>query len=206
MIHIFYGNDRLKSEATAKKILGEPYEVVDATTLEPKDIPSLFLGVSLFEEKRNILIKDLFSRKELYEDLEKYLKTPHEIVILEDKLTGTLTVVKNLKKSSEVDMKEFKKPETKNFNLVFDIYNMALKNPKKALEMLKKAKETEDAYATIGAFASSAVKNLRAAPNSKRNKNIVKELAKIDNLSKTTNFSEDPWLLVESFILRLEKM
>lgn len=206
MIHIFYGEDRLKSEAEAKKVLGDNYEVIDATTLEPTNLPTLFLGASLFEDVRKILIKDLFSRKELYSDIEKYLKTPHEIVILEDKLTGTLTVVKNLKKSSEVDMREFKKAETKNVFLAFDIYNMALKNPKKALEMLKEAKETEDAYAMIGAFASSAVKNLKTAPNSKRNKNIVKELAKIDNLSKTTKFSENPWLLVESFILRLEKI
>ena len=128
------------------------------------------------------------------------------VMILEDKLSGTLTVVKNLKKSSEVDMKEFKKPEIKNFNLVFDIYNMALRNSKRALEMLNEAKETEDPYAMIGAFASSAVKNLKSAPNSKRNKNILKELAEIDNLLKTSKFSEDPWLLVESFILRLEKM
>lgn len=206
MIHIFYGEDRLASETEAKKNLGEDYEVIDASTLAPTDLPSLFLGTSLFDETRKILIKDIFSKKELYNEIEKYLKTPHEIVILEDKLTGTLTAVKNLKKSSEVDMREFKKPEVKNFRLVFDIYDTALKNPKKALEMLREAEETEDAYAVIGAFASSAVKNLKSAPNSKRNKAIVKELAKLDSLSKTTKFSENPWLLVESFILRLEKM
>lgn len=206
MIHIFYGDDRVKSEAEAKKLLGENYEAIDAITLEPTSLPTLFLGASLFEENRKILIKDFFAKKELYNEIEKYLSTPHEVVILEDKLSGTLTVVKNLKKSSEVDMKEFKKPEIKNFNLVFDIYNMALRNSKRALEMLNEAKETEDPYAMIGAFASSAVKNLKSAPNSKRNKNILKELAEIDNLLKTSKFSEDPWLLVESFILRLEKM
>ena len=206
MIHIFYGEDRLKSEETAKKVLGENYEVIDATTLEPSSLPTLFLGASLFEENRKILVKDFFSRKELYSEIEKYLKTPHEIVILEDKLSGTLAVVKNLKKSPEVEMKEFKKQEIKNPYLVFNIYDMALKNPKKALEMLKEAKETEDAYAVIGAFASSAVKNLKSAPNSKRNKNILKELANIDHLSKTSKLSEDPWLLIETFVLRLEKM
>lgn len=206
MIHIVYGDDRVKSEAEAKKLLGENYEAIDATTLEPTSLPTLFLGASLFEENRKILIKDFFAKKELYNEIEKYLSTPHEVVILEDKLSGTLTVVKNLKKSSEVDMKEFKKPEIKNFNLVFDIYNMALRNSKRALEMLNEVKETEDPYAMIGAFASSAVKNLKSAPNSKRNKNILKELAEIDNLSKTSKFSDDPWLLVESFILRLEKM
>ena len=203
MIHIFYGEDRLESEKAAKKILGQDYEVIDALTLDPSSLPTLFLGASLFEENRKILIKSLFEKKELYNELEKYLKTPHEIVILEDKLSGTLSVVKNLKKSTEVEMKEFKKQEIKNPYLVFNIYDMALKNPTKALEMLKEAKETEDAYAVIGAFASSAVKNLKSAPNSKLNKNIVKELAKIDNLSKTTKFSEDPWLLIESFILRI---
>jgi hypothetical protein len=83
---------------------------------------------------------------------------------------------------------------------------MSLKNPKKALEMLEEAKNTEDPYAVVGAFASSAIKNLKSAPNSKRNKNIVKELAKIDILLKTTKYSESPWLPIEAFILRLEKI
>ena len=206
MIHIFYGDDRLKSEDAAKRVLGENYEVVDASLLEVKDLPTLFLGASLFETSRKILIKSLFDKKELSNELEKYIATPHEIVILEDKLPGTLAVVKALKKSTAVELLEFKKPEVKNPYLVFNIYDMSLKNPKKALEMLEEAKNTEDPYAVVGAFASSAIKNLKSAPNSKRNKKIVKELAKIDILLKTTKYSESPWLPIEAFILRLEKM
>ena len=106
----------------------------------------------------------------------------------------------------EEELKRFK-PSLEIEDVEDIIYNQDLDDMSDVLlKMLKEAKETEDAYAMIGAFASSAVKNLKTAPNSKRNKNIVKELAKIDNLSKTTKFSENPWLLVESFILRLEKM
>ena len=206
MIHIYYGDDRLKSEENARKVLGEKYEVIDAATLEAKDLPTLFLGASLFETERKILIKGLFDKKELYTELEKYIKTPHEIVILEDKVPGTLAVVKALKKTNEVELLEFKTAEVKNPYLVFNIFDMCLKNQKKALEMLEEAKKTEDPYALIGAFASSAVKNLKSAPKSKRYKNILKELAKIDMLLKTSKFSEDPWLLIEAFVLRIDKM
>ena len=58
----------------------------------------------------------------------------------------------------------------------------------------------------LGAWATSAIKNLKSNPNSKQNKNIVKKLTKIDILIKTTKFSENPWILLESFILRLKTL
>ena len=65
MLHIFYGEDRLAAEKAAHTVLGENYE-----------LPTLFLGTSLFEENRRILIKSLSENKELFSELEKYFETP----------------------------------------------------------------------------------------------------------------------------------
>lgn len=198
MIHIFYGEDRLKAEATAKEILGENYEVIDAENLKLNDLPTIFLGTSLFEENRKILIKGLAESKELFDELEKYLETSHEIVILEDKINGTWTSFKNLKKSKSVDLREFKPTVQFDRFLAFNIYSTALNNPQKAYEMLKKAEATEDAYMMVGAWATQALKM--------KNKNAIKELAKIDLLLKTTKFSDNPWPVLEAYILKLKKL
>ena len=206
MIHIFYGDDRVKSDEEAKNVLGETYEVVDAENLEIADLPTIFLGTSLFETQRKISIKGLADRKELFDEVEKYVETPHEIVIIETKINGNLASFKNLKKLETVDIKEHKIETKVDRFLSFNIFDVALKNPKQALKMLKKAEETEDAYAMLGAWASKSVTNLKNNPNSKRNRAIVKELAQIDHLLKTTKFSENPWNLLESFILRIEML
>ena len=207
MIHLYYGEDRLKSEQDAKKILGENYEVIDADNLEISDLPTIFMGTSLFDtDARKIMIKGLAEKKEMFEEIEKYLDTPHEIVILENKISGTWTSLKNLKKSDKIDLKENKVEvdESKKW-LSFNIYSDALKNPEKALKALRLNEETEDPYAMLGAWATSAIKNLKTNPN-KKNRAIVKELAKIDTLMKTTNFSNNPWILLESFILRIKTL
>ena len=207
MIHLYYGEDRLKSEQDAKKILGEDYEVIDADNLEISDLPTIFMWTSLFDtDARKIMIKGLAEKKELFEEIEKYLDTPHEIVILENKISGTWTSLKNLKKCDKIDLKENKVEvdESKKW-LSFNIYSDALKNPEKALKALRLNEETEDPYAMLGAWATSAIKNLKMNPN-KKNRAIVKELAKIDTLMKTTNFSNNPWILLESFILRIKTL
>lgn len=208
MIHIFYGEDRLTSEKNAKNLLGDSYETIDAENLNVNDLPTLFLGTSLFDaETRKILIRGLAEKKELFSELEKYLDTPHEIVVLETEIDGKWTSLKNLKKAKNVDVVENKfKTDDKEQWLAFNIYDMSLKNPEMALAKLRENEKNEDPYAFIGAWAISAIKNLKNQPNSKKNRNIVKELAKIDNLIKTTKFSENPWALLESFILRIKSL
>ncbi|MBQ6486695.1 hypothetical protein IJI76_03195 [Candidatus Saccharibacteria bacterium] len=199
MIHIFYGEDRLNAEKSAKKILGENYEVVDAENLSLNDLPTLFLGTSLFDaDARKILIKGLSEKKELFDELEKYEGTPHEIIVLEDKINGNWTSFKNLKKSKKVDVKEFEKLEKIDRFLAFNIFSTALIDPKKAYTMLKKAEETEDPYMMVGAWTTSALKT--------RKKSAIKELSKIDILLKTTNFSNNPWPVLETYILRLKNL
>ena len=208
MIHIFYGEDRLTSEKNAKTLLGDSYETIDAENLNVNDLPTLFLGTSLFDaETRKILIRGLAEKKELFSELEKYLDTPHEIVVLETEIDGKWTSLKNLKKAKNVDVVENKfKTDDKEQWLAFNIYDMSLKNPEMALAKLRENEKNEDPYAFIGAWAINAIKNLKNQPNSKKNRNIVKELAKIDNLIKTTKFSENPWALLESFILRIKSL
>ena len=205
MIHLFYGEDRLKSEADAKRVLGENYEVIDADNLEITDLPTIFMGTSLFDtDARKILIKGLGETKALFDEIEKYLDTPHEIVILENKISGTWASLKNLKKSDKIDLKENKAEvdESKKW-LSFNIYSDALKNPEKALKMLRANEDTEDPYAMLGAWATSAIKNLKTNPTAK-NRKVVKKLAEIDTLMKTTTYSNNPWLLLESFIIGLK--
>jgi hypothetical protein len=204
MLHIIFGDDRSKSNLDAKRILGSNYENIDAEDLEISDFPTVFLGTSLFEDSRKILIRGLADHKELFDELIKYVETPHEIVVLETKINGSWTSFKELKKKQTVEIIENKIEEKVDRFLSFNIYETAMKNPQQALKMLKKAEETEDPYAMLGAWASKAVKNLSLAPTSKRNKMILKELARIDNLLKTTKFSENPWTLLETFILLLQ--
>ena len=206
MLHIYYGDDRAKSDAAAKKVLGQNYEIIDAENLELSDLPTIFMGASLFEaDSRKILLKGLADKKELFDELEKYLNTPHEIVILETKIDGKWGSFKNLKKAQNIDIVENKIPEDpKERWLAFNIYDLALKNPDAAIKILRENEETEDPYAMIGAWATSAIKNLKSVPNSKYNRTIVKKLAEIDNLLKTTKFSESPWPILESFLLRLK--
>ena len=207
MIHLFYGEDRLKSEADAKRVLGEEYEVIDADNLEITDLPTIFMGTSLFDtDVRKILIKGLAETKALFDEVEKYLDTPHEIVILENKIPGTWTSLKNLKKSDKIDLKENKAEvdESKKW-LSFNIFSDALKNPEKALKQLRANEDTEDPYAMLGAWATSAIKNLKTNPTPK-NRKIVKKLAEIDTLMKTTTYSNNPWLLLESFIVCLKML
>lgn len=206
MIHLFYGEDRLTSEKMAKKILGENYENVDAENLEVTDLPTIFLGTSLFDSgSRKILIKGLAEKKELFEEVEKYLETPHEIVILENKINGNWTSLKNLKKSKKLDLVENKIPEDKEKrNLAFNVFDLAMRNPEKAVENLRKSESEIDAYATLGAWGYKALENLKKNTSSRKNREIVKELAKIDVLLKTTKYSEKPWPVLESFLLRLK--
>ena len=203
MIKVFYGDDRIKAQQEIRRILGENYEIIDATDLQPTDLPSIFLGASLFEpEKRHILICDLTANKQVYDELPKYLNTPHDIVIHETKLDKRSATYKALK--DKITFTEFKLPETTDFLQVFDIYKTAKRDGKKAIEILGKIKQNEDPIQFTGLLVSQAVKDFTANPTGKRERNILKALAKLDLDMKSTKY--DPWLLVESFLLRLSTL
>ncbi len=201
MIKIFTGDDRVRAKQEISQILGSDYEVFEGVDLTTSDLPSIFLGSSLFSETRNILIRDLTLNKAVFEKLPDYLTTPHNVIIFELKLDKRSTAYKTLK--SKVDIKEFNLPKNPNFNLVFDIYKVAKKDGKRSLEMLEKIKSEEDPIMFLGLLASQAIKDYSYHQGIKE-KRALKELSKVDLKIKSMPLS--PWLLIESFLLRLSSL
>ena len=201
MIKVFYGEDRVKAKQEIEKLLGKDYEVIDAADLTDQDLPTIFLGASLFAEKRKILIRDLFANKPVAEKLVNYLNTPHDIIILELKLDKRSTTYKELK--DQLEFKEFKLPEEKNFGIVFDIYTTAKRDGKKAITMLESIKQDQDPMMFFGLLVSQAVKDFARNQGTKE-KRVLKELSKLDMILKTT--SSQSWLLIESFLLQVSSL
>ena len=198
MIRIFYGEDRVKARKTAEEILGVGYEVLEGNEINIADMPSIFLGASLLASKRAILIKDLGDNKAAFEKVVDFLVTPHEVVLLESKLDKRTAVYKELK--NKIEIKEFTLPKNMDFNAVFDIYNVAKRDGKKAVTMLEKIEDTQDPYMFFGLLVSQAVKDFSYKQGAKEKRALI-ELSKLDILMKTT--STQPFLLLKSFLLQV---
>ncbi|MBR3157387.1 hypothetical protein IKF20_03140 [Candidatus Saccharibacteria bacterium] len=198
MIKVFTGEDRISAKNAITKYLGQNYEVVEGVNLIPADLPSIFLGQSLFEKTRKILIQDLSENKSVFDELPKYLDTPHQIAILELKLDKRSNTYKAIQK--KVEIQDFPLPKDPNFGIVFNIYHTAKKDGKKAIRMLEQIKPTEDPMMFFGLIASQAIKDYSMKQGTKE-KRALKELSDLDLKLKTTSFQ--PWLLIESFLLQL---
>ena len=201
MIQVFYGDDRVRAKSEISKILGENYEVYDGPELESTDLPNLFLGNSLFSDARSILIRDFLANKTIADKLQDYLDTPHNVILFELKLDKRSTVYKTLK--NQITFKEFTLQKNPNLKLVFDIYKTAKTDGKKALTMLSKIKPEEDPMMFFGLLISQAIKDYSLRQGIKEKKSL-KALAKLDQELKSSPI--DPWLLIESFLLRLSKI
>ena len=201
MLKIFTGDDRIRAKAEIVKLLGPDYEVIEGATLEPSGLPSIFKGNTLFASTRNILIRDLSENKPAFEKLPDYTDTPHNIIILELKLDKRSAVYKAIK--DKIEIKEFTMPKNPNLRLVFDIYKIAKTNGEKAVQTLSGLKSEEDPIMFFGLIVSQAIKDYQAHQGIKE-KRVLKELAKVDLQMKSTQY--DPWLLVESFLLRLSSI
>ena len=186
MIRIFTGDDRIKANQEIKKLLGENYEVIDCADLAPKDLPKIFKGTTIFDAHRRILLRDFTANAGIYPDLINYLDTPHEIILLETKLDKRLNTYK--------EIKEFKLPPKTDFSTIYNIYNLAKRDGKKAVAELKKIENDEDPIRFTGLLISQALKEY--------NPRILKELSKLDLELKSSKI--DPWLLVESFLLKIK--
>ena len=180
MIRIFYGDDRVRAKKEIERILGNDYEIIDGVDLELDALPTLFLGASLLTPARKILIRDLSVNKLAFEKLPEYLDSPHEIIIFElklDKRSATYKAVKD-----KIECKEFVLPKNPNLGLVFNIYNTAKNDGKKAVEMLEKIKQEEEPMMFFGLMVSQALDmQLKSSP-------------------------VEPWLLIKAFLLRLTKL
>ncbi len=201
MLKIFTGDDRIRAKKEIETILGENYEVIEGPELTLNDLPSIFFGNSLFNETRNILIRDLSINKPAFEKLPDYLHTPHHIILLELKLDKRSATYKTLK--DKIEIKDFSLKKDPNFNLIFDIYKTAKYDGKKAVENLEKIKQNEDTIMFFGLLVSQALKDYSNKQGTKE-KRALKELSKLDLELKTTSLS--PWLLIESFLLRLSSL
>ena len=201
MIRIFTGENRIRANQAVSQILGENYEIIEGADLTPNDLPSIFQGASLFFAKRNILIRDLGDNKSTFEKLPEYLDTPHNVIILELKFDKRSTIYKTLK--DQIEIRDFPLPKDPNIGLVFDIYRTAKTNGKKAVKDLEKIKHHEDPIRFCGLMISQALKDYRAYQGIKE-KRALKELSKLDLDLKTTSL--EPWLLIESFLLRASSL
>lgn len=199
MLCIVTGSDRVRAGEEIKKLLGEEYEVIEGVELEENDLPSVFLGASLFSEVRNILIRDLTVRKDLFAELPKYLETPHNVVMFEtnlDKRAAAFKVVRD-----KVTIKEFDLPPDVDGKVVFDVYRVAKRDGSKAVEMLRRVEHKNDPIMFVGLMASQALKEYSARQGVVE-KSVLRELAKLDLAMKNAS-GVDNWLLVEAFLLNL---
>lgn len=202
MIKVFYGDDRVRAKAEITKFLGtKDYEIIEGADLTPADLPSIFLGNSLFTDTRAILIRDFTANRPVYEKLPEYLNTPHQIAILDAKIDKRSATYKSLK--DQIEFQEFTLPKNPNLNLVFDIYRTAKHDGEKAVKMLEKIQYEEDPIMFCGLLISQALKDFNQKQGTKE-KRVLKELSKLDLDLKSTSLQ--PWLLVQSFLLRLSSL
>lgn len=203
MLRVFLGDDRVAAGKAVEGILGTNYEVFEGESLLPGDLPSIFQGTSLFStEQRKILLKDLSENTAVWEKISDYLVTDHEIILWEKKIDKRSAVYKQMKEAGVV-MQEFalqQKPEMKQ---VFNIFETALRNGEKAVQMVEKIELEQDPYMFFGLMVTQALKRFEARPG-KAEKGILQELAKLDMQMKTATM--EPWLLVKAFLLRVASL
>lgn len=202
MLKIYYGEDRLGAEKAVKRELGEGYEVFEGESLAVTDLPSVFRGTSLFEtEKRRILLKDVGENTAVWEKAVDYLDTEHAVVIWEMKLDKRSAGYKRLKDAGAM-MLEFpakKKPE---INLVFNILDAALNDGERAVKMVGQIEMEQDPYMFFGLMVTQALKKYDTRRAGRRERELVKELARVDMQMKTT--AVEPWTLIKSCLLRIK--
>lgn len=199
MIKVFYGNDRARITQEVKKVLGEDYEVFDGMEgLQIADIVNIFRGNSLFSAKRKILIKDI-AELDLYEEIAKYVNTPHDIVIWETTVSQK-KAYKDFIKLPGVSVQKFDAAPKIDMRQVFEIFDTALVDGPRAVKKLEKVQGEEDPYMFFGLLASQAIRKFSLRQGTKERR-ILKMLSELDMQMKTT--AVEPWFLIKSFLLRL---
>ncbi len=200
MLSVFWGENRLEAEKAVKRALGVDYEVFEGENLTVADLPSIFLGTSLFgTEKRQILLKELGENKEVWEKIPDYLGTEHDVAIWESKIDKRSAVYKAMS-AAQVKMQEFPAKKNPDANVVFNILDMAMRNGLLAVKMVEKIEQEQDPYMFFGLLVTQTIKKFDNRAGS-REKRLLKELSVLDMQMKTT--SVEPWLLLKSFLLRV---
>ncbi len=198
MIRIFYGDDRKAAEIAIKKVLGANFETLEGTNLDLAELPSLFLGGTLFASERALLIKDLGDNRAVMDAVAGFLDTPHNVVIWESKLDKRTAFYKEIK--DKVEIREFALPQVNGFSVAKNIYNMAKRDGAKAVKMTEEIMNDTDPYMFFGAIASLAISDFSLRQGTKE-KRVLTELSKLDIEMKSSSIQ--PWLLLQSFLLQL---
>jgi len=201
MIKVFYGEDRIAARKMIDKLLGGEYEVVEAENLQSSDMASVFMGVSLFCEKRSLLVKDLSANKDCWDLLPSFVdECPHDVILWETKLDKRSTTYKTLSKNKKIEFKEFELAEDPNKKVVFDILDTAMKGDGAgAVKMCTKIEDTNDAYMFMGLMVTQAVKKLQY--NNAKAVSTLKILAQADIDMKSTGI--EPWTVIKMALLKI---
>lgn len=203
MIKVFYGEDRIKARKAIDRLFGTDYEVIEAENLTTSDMASVFLGTSLFGEKRTILVKDLSANKECWEMVSNFVDDcSHDIVLWEAKLDKRSAAYKILSKNKNVEFKEFAAAEDPNNKLVFDILDAAMRGDNSAVKMCEKIEQTNDPYMFMGLMVSQAIKKLQY--NNAKAAKTLKILAEADVNMKSTGI--EPWTLIKMALLKIASL
>lgn len=203
MIRVFYGEDRVRIQDDIRRIFEEDYELIEAERAGFDEIISAFIGVSLFNAKRKIVIRDLMKNSENLEMLRiriKDLVDKNEVILWEEKVDKRLKVIKELEKAG-VEFKEYKVVDIRseqNAKMVFDILEVALSDGERAVKMYEEIEQIQDPYMLVGLFVSQALKKYSLKQGNKEVR-LLQELAKLDINMKSSGL-EAP-LLIKSFLL-----
>ncbi|MBR3164141.1 hypothetical protein IKF15_02455 [Candidatus Saccharibacteria bacterium] len=215
MLKIFYGDDRKKALDAVERLLGKDYEVVEADNLTTSDMASVFLGTSIFGEKRKILLKALSENKDCWEKLPNFIDTPHDIVILEASLDKRTTTYKELAKNKSLEVKEFllvdpmdaKAARSRNF----EVFKLAFRGQgAKAVALCDELAKQNDPYMMLGLLTAQAMRELERGSGARLSKTqqkavaALKILAEADIAMKSTAI--EAWNLVKMALLRIGQL
>ena len=201
MLKIFTGDDRVRALAAIAKFLGPDYEVIEGLDITPADMPSIFLGNSLFATTRQILIRDLAASPAAFAELPNYLHTPHSVALLESKLDKRSSTYKTCQAQSLIQ--EFALPPDPNQRRVFDIYKLAKRDGSAAVKLLQQIELQQDPMMFFGLLVSQALQDYRIKQGIKE-RAILQALSRLDLSLKSSVTS--PWLLIEAFLLQLNQL
>ncbi len=108
MITLLTGDNAFEIERTLERLVSDfdgEAERVDGARLELRQLPDLLMGVSLFADKRLIIVKDLSESREVWSGLGDWLErvsSDIDLVLVEPKLDKRTATYKALKKGVKV--------------------------------------------------------------------------------------------------------
>ncbi len=204
MIKVFYGENRLAAEKEIKQFLGDDYEVFEGENLTTGDLPSIFQGVSLFEtDVRRILLKNLTENTEVWAKVGDYIETAHEVIIWEPKVDKRSVGYKTLKDMG-VELRGFTESKKPEINLVFGIFDLALRDGARAVKQIEQIEAEQDVFMFVGLLVSQVLKKYELSHAGMRERKILKRLSELDIQMKMGVV--DPWLLVKNFLLQVGRI